>query len=86
MTAEESLILETIRRLARERLDHDGTLEPSSRLVEDLDLDSIRRLTLAIEVEDHFRICLEPEDEAAIETVGDLVATIRRKLDGAAIR
>lgn len=76
-------ILETIRRLAREHLEHDGELRPSSRLVEDLDLDSVRRLTLAIEIEDHFRICLDPEDEASIETVGDLVETVGRKLEQA---
>lgn len=77
-------ILETIRRLARERLEHDGELESASRLVEDLDLDSVRRLTLAIELEDHFRICLDPEDEAVIETVGDLVEAVSRKIGGGA--
>ena len=30
-------------------------------------------LTLAVEVENRFRVCLDEEDEAAIETVGDLV-------------
>ena len=31
-------------------------------------------------MENHFRICLEPEDEEAIETIGDLVGIIRDKL------
>lgn len=76
-------ILQTIRELAREHLEHEGELEASSRLVEDLELDSVRRLTLAIEIEDHFRICLDPEDEASIETVADLVETVRRKIERA---
>ena len=45
------------------------------RLVEDLRLDSIRLLTLAVEVENRFRVRLDEVDEAGIETVGDLVAT-----------
>ena len=52
------------------------------RLVEDLRLDSIRLLTLAMEVEDHFQICLDEEDEAQIQTIGDLVGLIGHKLGG----
>ncbi len=78
MTAEE--ILSEIRQLARERLALEMTVEPASRLVEDLGLDSLRLQALAIEVENHFRICLEPEDEESIRTIGDLVSTIDGKL------
>jgi acyl carrier protein len=49
------------------------------RLVEDLELDSLKRLTLALEVENHFQICLD--EESAILTVGDLVEIIRERLD-----
>lgn len=56
---------------------------PELRLVEDLALDSIQRLTLAVEVENRFRICLDPEDEEGIETVGDLAAVVERKLEAA---
>jgi acyl carrier protein len=50
------------------------------RLVEDLRLDSVRLLTLAAEVENRFRVCLDEQDEGSIETVGDLVAVVRKKL------
>jgi len=80
MTRDE--ILTTIAELARLKLDHDGALEPEMRLVEDLELDSIRLLTLATEIEDRFRICLDEDDEASIETVADLVALVERKLGG----
>lgn len=73
-------VLAAVARLARDKLGYDGELEPAMRLVEDLELDSIRLMTLAMEVEDHFRICLDEDDEAAIVTVADLVAVIRRKL------
>ena len=72
-------ILSRLAEIARQKLDYDGELTVESRLVEDLELDSIRMLTLAMEVEDHFRICLDEDDEAGIVTVADLVAVVRRK-------
>lgn len=48
-------------------------------LVRDLDLDSLKRIELVIRVENEFRVCLEPEDEAEIATLGDLVDVIRRR-------
>ena len=74
-----------LRHIAR-RLGHDGPLEGHLRLVEDLRLDSLGLLTLAVEVEDHFRVCLSADDEAAIRTVGDLERLVVAKLaaDGAA--
>lgn len=73
-------ILDGIAEVARRHLDWRGELAPGMRLVEDLRLDSLRLLTLAVEVEDRFRVALDEEDEAAIETVGDLVAAVGRKL------
>ncbi len=73
-------ILAEVQTLVRERLDFTEPLKPEMRLSEDLELDSIRMLTLAVEVEDHFKICLDQEDEWGIETVEDLVATVGRKL------
>jgi len=73
-------ILAGIAEIAREKVGWDGPLELRMRLVEDLALDSIRLLTLAVEVEDRFRVCLDEEDEEEIESVGDLVDTVARKL------
>jgi acyl carrier protein len=73
-------VLAGIAAVAREHLGHEGPLPLEARLVEDLELDSIRLLTLATEVENHFRVLLLPEDEGRIETVGDLVAVVRAKL------
>jgi acyl carrier protein len=73
-------ILDGIAQVAREHLGWEGPVTPEMRLVEDLRLDSIRLLTLAAEVENHFEILLGEEDEAGIETVGDLVRIVERKL------
>jgi acyl carrier protein len=73
-------ILDGIREVARRHLDVDGELRTDVRLAEDLELDSIKILTLAVEVENRFRICLDPSSEARIETVGDLVAEVGRQL------
>ena len=75
-----SEILIGVEAVAAEHLAHRGSLEPDMRLVEDLELDSIRLLTLAVEVENRFRIALDPEDEEGIATVGDLVDAVERKL------
>lgn len=56
------------------------TLDLDQRLIEDLGLDSISLLALVVEVENHFRVVLEPEDEAGIERVGDLVDAIASRL------
>jgi len=82
MTRDE--ILRGVTEVARRHVGFEGRLEPEMDLVEDLALDSIRLLTLAVEVENRFRVCLDEEDEAAITTVGDLVAAVERELgDGA---
>ncbi len=73
-------ILHAISEVARDKLEREGELHRDMRLVEDLQLDSIRLLTLAMEVEDRFEICLDEEDEEAIVTVADLVQVVRRKL------
>jgi acyl carrier protein len=73
-------ILAGLETIARERLELDRPLDPRASLVGELRLDSLRLLTLAVEVENRFRIRLEPDEEAAIETVGDLVALVEKKL------
>ena len=73
-------VLAEVRQLAADGLELDVDLAPESRLVEDLGLDSLRLQGLAIEVENHFRIRLDAEDDESIATVSDLVETIERKL------
>ena len=79
-------ILAGLEAIARECLEVDRALTPESRLVEELRLDSLRLLTLAVEVENRFRVRLDPEDEGSIETVGDLMRVVERKLAAEATR
>jgi acyl carrier protein len=72
-------IMNGIAEVARAHLDWKTELRPEMRLIEDLDLDSLKSLTLALEVENYFRVCLD--EEAGIVTVGDLVRIIRERLD-----
>ena len=79
MSLSDTQIIDGIAEVAQQHLGWDGELRPEMRLVEDLELDSLKTLTLALEVENHFRVCLD--EEAGILTVGDLVAIIRGLLD-----
>jgi acyl carrier protein len=76
----EAEILAGLEAIARERLEFAGPLRRDANLIEELRLDSLRLLTLAVEVENRFRVRLTPEEEGAIATVGDLVDLVRRKL------
>ncbi len=73
-------VLQGIREVAQQHLGWRQELTPELHLVEDLELDSVRLLTLAIEVENRFRVCLDEDDELAIATVGDLVVAVQRGL------
>ncbi len=74
-------VLEGIQTVAAEHLDVHEPLPLNARLLEDLEMDSIRLMTLAAEVENHFRVILEPEDEERIRTVSDLVDVVASKLE-----
>ncbi len=74
-------VLAELEQLARRHLEGIGRLTPEQRLIEDLELDSVRLLTLAIEAENHFRVRLDELGTTEIETVGDLVEAIERALE-----
>ena len=72
-------ILAHIGAVAEEHLLWRGELRSDMVLAEVLDLDSLRGLILAVEVENRFQICLDADLEAQVVTVGDLVAAIRSR-------
>ncbi|MFN8607699.1 MAG: phosphopantetheine-binding protein [Vulcanimicrobiota bacterium] len=57
-----------------------GPIEAETRLREDLGLDSLALLTLAVAAEDHFRICLNEDPHSPPATVGDFVALVEARL------
>lgn len=78
MTREQVLI--DLEEIASLHLGRSGGLRLDMDLIEDLELDSLLLLILAVEVENRFEICLDQEEEAAIRTVGDLAETVIRKV------
>lgn len=78
----DAIILDGLRAIAKTHLAYEGDLPMDAPLVETLKLDSIRMLTLIVEVENHFEICLEEDDESSIENLGDLIAVVKRLTDG----
>lgn len=81
MSISDETLLAGIRQVAAEHLQHDARIEPTTRLVEAMALDSIRMLTLVVELENHFKVMLEEGDEQGIETVADLMAVLRSRID-----
>lgn len=43
-------------------------------------LDSVQRLTLVVAIEDSFGICLDPDDEARVATLDDVVALVAERV------
>ena len=58
----------------------DEELAEQTDLLSDLKLDSIVQLSLVVALENHFEVCFEPADEAAITTVGSVVDLVARRL------
>ncbi len=70
--------LECIRAIARDELEFEGPIEPSMSLQEDLRLDSLGMIVVAVGLEDHFRITLHEETVGDLRTVGDLLAWVEQ--------
>jgi acyl carrier protein len=73
-------ILDGIRDVLRTHLDVEERIDMDTPLVEALALDSLRMLTLVVELENHFHVHLEDEDEVGLTRVADVVALLRRRL------
>ena len=72
-------VLAEIRRVTRDELGLDRVPEAGDDLVTDLLLDSMMLLTLAVALEDRFRVKLHDEDAARVRTVGELCALVEAR-------
>lgn len=77
MTLSPDAIRATLHKLAIEHLRRDAPL-PEGDL--SAHLDSMQRLSLVVAIEDHYRICFDPEDDEAVHTLDDVIAIVHRKL------
>lgn len=80
MPVSDETLLKGIRLVAAEHLQYQDPIVPQTRLVEGMALDSIRMLTLVVELENHFKVMLEEGDEEGIETVIDLMQVLRSRM------
>ncbi len=55
-------------------------LRPETRLAEDLDLDSIDAIDMAVRIEEKTRLALSGEDLQSIQTIQDVVDLIHERL------
>lgn len=58
----------------------DDDLRPESRLVDDLDLDSIDAIDLTVRLEERTGLSFKEEDLKAIETIQDVVDFLHERL------
>ena len=77
---DQAAIRQAVEQIAREHLRFEGTIDDGQNLVEALRLDSLRLLTLVVEIENHFKICLDEDREQEIVTARDLMTAIEEKL------
>ena len=77
----EAAILDGLEAIAKQHLSYEGPLPLDAPIVDTLTLDSIRMLTLVVEVENLFEVCLEEADESSIKTLRDLVNVVMRLTD-----
>ncbi len=75
-------ILEELRALIQRHLDGPVNADLETDIQRDLELDSMKKLALIVEIENRFRLSFEPEDDLQTQTVGDLESVIERHLDG----
>lgn len=76
----EQQILDGIREVMRQHLDIASPVDSGTDLSRDLELDSLKQLTLMVELENRFRIYFDAGDEEGLVSVGDVVALIGRRL------
>jgi len=55
-------------------------ISPETRLLEDLNLDSVHAIDLVLGLEDAFRISIEDGVIETIQTVGEVVALVKGKI------
>ncbi|MCB1326473.1 MAG: acyl carrier protein [Spirochaetales bacterium] len=69
-----------VRRVLQEHCGVDRAFDVRARLAEDLGLDSVGLLTLALEVENHYQMALGEEPDQAPRTVSDVIALVQMRL------
>ena len=72
---------EAVCAILRDHCGVEGDLRPESRLQEDLGLDSMGLLTLALETENHFDLCLDEPPDQPPQTIQAIMDLVRQRLE-----
>jgi len=76
----EAEIMDGVRAVIRDELRLETPVAPSTHLVRDLQLDSLKQVTLVVELENRFQVRLDDGDEEGLETLADVARLIARHL------
>jgi acyl carrier protein len=74
-------VLELVRRVLRAEFELEGApLGEATHLVDDLDLDSVDAVALAVRLEEDTGVALEEEELKGMRTIGDVVGVVHGHL------
>ena len=79
MNAREDEVLAEIQRIVTVTLEGTESVTPADQLVDCEVLDSLGLITLAIGLENRFRVRLSEEDARGIETFADVIELVNRR-------
>ena len=79
MTERQLEVLTEIQKILTDRLEATETVTPADRLADNEVLDSLGLITLAVGLENRFRVRLSEEDAPSIETFGDVIELVNQR-------
>lgn len=82
MTTAEDALFKDVCGLVRKFAPGGASLEPSTELSADLNIDSVAAMDLIMEIEDRFDIDVPINQVSDLRTLGDLVALVQSQLKG----
>ena len=77
---EETQVFQSVRKIVERYMPRSGApvaLVPEATL-DDLDIDSPRRVDVLLDIEDHFKISISDSEFEKVRTLGDLVSLVDR--------
>jgi acyl carrier protein len=82
MTAASRSVEDDLRELLQQQLGKPVDLKSDTRIVDDLELDSLAVMNFVMAVEDKYDISIPLDRIAEVQTVGDLAAVVERLRQG----
>jgi acyl carrier protein len=82
MTAASRSVEDDLREMLEQQLGKPVDLKSDTRIVDDLELDSLAVMNFVMAVEDRYDISIPLDRIAEVQTVGDLVAVVERLRQG----